>query len=53
MAKSGSMTTNSNAPVWIGGNSPSASARPWKGQIDEVSLYNYALTKGEIAELAK
>jgi Concanavalin A-like lectin/glucanases superfamily len=53
MAKSGSITTNSNASVWLGSNPPNASSRPWKGQIDDVSIYSYALTKAEIAELAK
>lgn len=53
MAKSGNMTSNSNAFVWIGGNSPGAKSRPWKGQIDDVSIYSYALTKAEIADLAK
>ncbi|MGR9117477.1 MAG: LamG-like jellyroll fold domain-containing protein, partial [Gammaproteobacteria bacterium] len=50
-AASGNITANSNVPVWIGGNPPDATSRPWKGQIDDVSIYSYALTKEEIATL--
>ena len=53
MAKKGSITTNSGSSVWIGGNPPYATSRPWKGQIGEISLYDRALTKTEIFELAR
>jgi hypothetical protein len=53
MAKKGSITTNSESSVWIGGNPPYAKSRPWKGQIGDVSIYDRALTKAEISELAR
>ena len=28
-SKTGSLTTNSNVPVWIGANPTNAAARPW------------------------
>jgi len=53
MAKQGSLTGNRNSRVWIGGNPPSAKSRRWKGLIDEVSIYSYALTPSEVADLAR
>jgi hypothetical protein len=50
VSKKGSITTNSQSSLWIGGNPPNAKSRPWEGWIDYVSLYSYALTKAEIAE---
>ena len=52
VAKKGSITTNSNSSIWIGGNPPDATSHPWEGWIDYVSVYSYALTKEEIAGLA-
>lgn len=51
MVKKGNITTHGNSHVWIGGNPPSATARPWKGQIDDIKIYNYALTQKEIRQL--
>jgi hypothetical protein len=53
MAKQGSITTNSGSSLWIGSNPPHATSRPWKGQIGDVGLYDHALTKAEISELAR
>ena len=50
--KSGSITTNPDAMLWIGGNPPDATSRPWDGQIDEVRVYSRALTEQEVQELA-
>ena len=52
VAKKGSITTNSNSSIWIGGNPPDATSHPWEGWIDYVSVYSYALTKEEIVGLA-
>lgn len=51
MAKTGNINANDNAALWIGGNPPDAFARPWKGKIEDVRIYGYALTKGEVANL--
>ncbi len=48
MAASGSITT-SNASVWIGGNPPAASSRPWDGSIADINVYNRALSASEIS----
>jgi len=39
-------------PVWIGENAEH-SGRGWHGLIDEVRLYNYALSQAEIKSLAE
>jgi len=49
--KSGSLSTNSGVSVWIGGNPPEGSARPWDGLLDEVRIYDRALSAGEIQAL--
>ena len=51
-SKSGTITNKSGVSCWIGGNPPSATARPWEGRIDDVCIYNHALTGQEIQELA-
>ena len=38
-------------PVWIGGNPPNSGERPWAGVIDEVRIYDRALSPAEIATL--
>ncbi len=43
---SGRINTN-NAPVYIGENSENT-GRFWNGMIDDVRVYNYALTKEEV-----
>jgi hypothetical protein len=47
---SGRINTN-NAPVYIGGNSENT-GRYWNGLIDDVRVYNYALTKEEVTALS-
>ena len=37
--------------MWIGGNPPDAYAKPWDGLIDEVRIYDRALTAAEILAL--
>ena len=43
---SGRIDSN-NAPVYIGNNAE-RNARFWNGLIDDVRVYNYALTKEEV-----
>jgi len=50
-AKSGSISTNGSVPVWIGGNPDGATSKPWDGTIDEVRIYNQALTAAQIRTL--
>ncbi len=38
---------------WIGGNPDSPTSRPWEGRIDDVRIYDGALTKDEIAALVE
>ena len=49
--KTGSLTTNNGASAWIGGNPPEGTARPWDGLIDEVRIYDRALSAAEIRAL--
>ena len=50
-SKSGSLSTDPGVGVWIGSNPPLASSKPWDGLIDEVRIYDRALTAGEILAL--
>ncbi|MBN1845384.1 MAG: hypothetical protein JW810_06840 [Sedimentisphaerales bacterium] len=50
VAYAGGITTNSY-PVYIGENAEETD-RHWNGSLDDVRVYNYALTPGEVAELA-
>jgi hypothetical protein len=47
---SGGISTNPSADVWIGGNPPSPTARPFDGMIDEVAVFNRAITQSEITD---
>ncbi|MBN2136776.1 MAG: C10 family peptidase [Sedimentisphaerales bacterium] len=49
VAYSGGITTN-DYPVYIGENAENTGRR-WKGLIDDVRIYNYALSAGEAAKL--
>jgi glucose/arabinose dehydrogenase len=49
--KSGTITTNSSVPMWIGGSPSGATVRPWDGQIDDVTIYSRALSAAEIAAM--
>jgi hypothetical protein len=51
LGKTGSLTGNPSASVWIGGNPPGSTERPWAGGIDEVRIYDRALSAGEIQVL--
>jgi len=55
VACSGSMATN-DWPVYIGENSKTlldegVNAREWQGLIDDVRVYNYALTQGDVNDI--
>jgi hypothetical protein len=49
--KTGSLSTNPAVPVWIGANPLTATDRPWDGAIDEVRIYDRALSPAEIHAL--
>ena len=48
---SGNINTN-NYNVWIGGNAEATALR-WKGAIDDVRIYNYALSNDEVTSIYK
>ena len=48
VAKTGSINTNSAVEAWIGGNPTVASARPWKGSIANIRIYQKALSITEV-----
>jgi hypothetical protein len=50
-SKTGSLAGDPGVGVWIGGNPPDGSAKPWNGRIDEVRIYDRALTAAEILAL--
>lgn len=50
-SQSGSIRTSGSVPAWIGGNPSGETDRPWDGVIDEVTVYQKALTAEEIADL--
>lgn len=52
IAKTGAIDSAPAVPFWIGGNPDSPTSRPWDGRIDEVRLYDGALSEGEIEVLA-
>ena len=49
--KTGVLTGDSGVPVWIGGNPPDGAARPWNGLLDELRIYDRALSQAEIRAL--
>ncbi len=51
-SKAGSIATDGSVPVWIGGNPTDPSVRPWQGAIDDVRIYDRALSAAEVAALA-
>ena len=51
VAKSGSITPNAAVPVWIGANPTEPSDKPWKGKIDDVRIYDRALSPAELRAL--
>ncbi len=50
-AKTGAIDTNPLVPFWIGGNPDGPTSKPWDGRIDDVYLYNRALSQAEILGL--
>lgn len=52
VAKTGAVNSGPAIPFWIGGNPPTANSRPWDGKIDDVRLYDGALSLSEIEALA-
>jgi hypothetical protein len=50
-SKTGTIT-QSNDQVWIGGNPPLATDRPFAGSIDEMYIFNQALTTQQIYDIA-
>jgi len=50
--KTGSIDIDNSVSTWIGGNPPSATVRPWDGQIDDVKVYGRALTSAEVSTMA-
>ncbi|MFQ5526964.1 MAG: FG-GAP-like repeat-containing protein [Thermoanaerobaculia bacterium] len=50
-AKSGAIRANPGVPVWIGGNPIEPASKPWKGKIDDVRVYDRALSFAELAAL--
>ena len=49
--KIGTLTPNGAVAVWIGGNPPNGTDRPWEGMLDEVRIYDRALSATEIQTL--
>ena len=52
MPKSGPISDSATAPVWIG-NNPVSQSQPFDGRIDDVRIYDTALTVLEILTLAQ
>lgn len=52
VAKSGTISTNPGVPVAIG-NQPAGAGRPFDGNIDDMRIYDRALTAAEIQALAQ
>jgi hypothetical protein len=49
--KSGALSQDPNVQVWIGGNPTEPTSKPWRGRIDEVRIYERALSAAELAVL--
>ena len=52
MEKTGMIDQNPQVPVWIGSNPTVAISKPFDGIIDDVRVYDRALSPGEINRLA-
>jgi PKD repeat protein len=52
-AKSGELDTDPTVPVALGNQPPGGGNRPFDGHLDDVRIYNRALTASELSELAK
>jgi hypothetical protein len=51
--KMGNIAQNNDVPVWIGGNPDGLSSRPFFGTIDEVAIFDKALTASQIDSLRR
>jgi len=51
--QNGDIEEDSDVSAWIGGNPSGVTDRPWCGRIDEVAIYDYALSPGQILMLYK
>ncbi|MCH5373635.1 MAG: FG-GAP-like repeat-containing protein, partial [Planctomycetes bacterium] len=49
--KAGWLTPGPEVEVWIGDNPPSQGSRPWDGAIDDVRIYDRALSDAEVEQL--
>lgn len=49
--KSGTVNTSSSVNVWIGGSPYGSSTRPFGGDIDEVAIFETALTQAQLLTL--
>ena len=49
----GDIAENDQVPVWIGGNPDGESSRPFLGTIDEMAIFDKALTASQIDSLYK
>lgn len=52
-AKTGPLATAAEVPIWIGGNPPRATDRPFDGLIDDVRIYSAALSQSEMEDLVR
>lgn len=50
-SKSGTVNTSNSVNVWIGGNPYSSATRPFGGDIDEVAIFDTALTQAQLLAL--
>ena len=51
VAKTGTLTGDPSVPVWVGGNPTDPAGKPWDGRIDDVRIYDRALSATEIQAL--
>jgi hypothetical protein len=50
-SKSGSLNTSTSTNVWLGDNPPTAGSRPFDGSLDEVAIFDHALSPAQIAAI--
>ncbi len=51
LPKTGVINSDNTVSAWIGGNPPGATSRPFDGLMDDVRIYDQALTLTEIQQL--
>ena len=49
--KTGAIKTDASASVWIGDQPGAPTERPWDGKIEDVRVYDRALTAGEVSSM--